>query len=197
VSAEQILKEPWPFSCAALVFPGGADQAYCSAFDGQGNRRIRRFVEGGGAYLGFCAGGYYGSGKCEFEVGDPLLEVVGDRELAFFPGIGRGGAFPGFAYHSEAGSRAAELRVNQKAFPSNHVLDTFRSYYNGGGVFVDAAKYADHGVQILACYTEHLAVESGEGSAAVVYCKIGRGGAVLTGPHPEFVFADNLPAIDR
>ena len=31
------------------------------------------------------------------------------RELAFFPGIARGAAFPGFHYAKETGSRAAEL----------------------------------------------------------------------------------------
>ena len=34
----------------------------------------------------------------------------------------------------------------------------------------------------------HLAVDAGEGTAAIVYCKVGKGAALLTGPHPEFVF---------
>jgi glutamine amidotransferase-like uncharacterized protein len=52
------------------------------------------FVQGGGSYLGLCAGAYYGCARVVFEPGTPL-EVVGDRELAFFPGIARGAAFPG------------------------------------------------------------------------------------------------------
>jgi biotin---protein ligase len=195
VSADQIIKEPWPSTCAAVVFPGGADQGYCRTLNGEGNRRIRRFVEGGGAYIGFCAGGYYGSKKCEFEVGNKLLEVIGERELAFFPDTDRGGAFSGFVYNSEKGARATELQVNKTVLSSGSVPNVFRSYYNGGGVFVDAAKYHDQGVEVLASYTEKLAVEAGQGKAAVVYCKIGQGGALLTGPHPEFVFfgkpADN------
>ncbi len=171
-----------------MVFPGGADQGYCRTLNGEGNRRIRRFVEAGGVYIGFCAGGYYGSGKCEFEVGNRLIEVIGDRELAFFPGIDRGGAFPGFVYNSEKGARAAELRVNKTALASGAVPNVFRSYYNGGGVFVDAAKHQNKGVEILASYTEDLAVDAGEGAAAAVYCKVGTGAALLTGPHPEFVF---------
>jgi biotin---protein ligase len=178
-----------------VVFPGGADQGYCRTLNGEGNRRIRRFVEAGGAYVGFCAGGYYGSGRCEFEVGNKILEVIGDRELAFFPGIDRGGAFSGFVYNSEKGARAAELQVNKTALPLGSVPHVFRSYYNGGGVFVDAAKYKDQGVEVLASYTENIAVDSGKGAAAVVYCKTGQGAALLTGPHPEFVFlgkpADN------
>ena len=62
---------------------------------------------------------------------------------------------------------------------------TFRSYYNGGGVFVDGEDYKDRGVEVLASFAGKLAVESGGGKAAVVYCKVGEGSVILTGPHPE------------
>lgn len=183
-------------TCAMLVMPGGADMGYCRTLNGAGNRRITQFVRNGGRYLGLCAGGYYGSKSCEFEVGDKTMEVIGDRELAFYPGICRGGAFPGFVYHSEAGARAAEVEVAEDALTTGTgtVPSTFRSYYNGGGVFVDAASLADKGIEVLAGYTEKLNVDGGEGAAAVVYCKVGNGAAVLTGPHPEYVL--NFP-IDR
>lgn len=186
VTGDMLIKEPWTASCAALVFPGGADQGYCRILNGEGNRRIRRYVEGGGVYIGFCAGGYYGSNRCEFEVGDKLLEVVGDRELAFFPGVVRGCAFKGFVYHSEKGARAAELKVDKSILSSGSVPGIFKSYYNGGGTFVDALRYTDKGVEVLANYNEDLAVDSGEGKAAIVYCKVGKGAALLTGPHPEY-----------
>ena len=158
---------------------------YCRSLNGEGNRRIEQYVRRGGAYLGLCAGGYYGTSRCEFEVGNRLLEVVGPRELGFFPGTCRGCAFKGFVYHSEAGAKAVQLKVEKEAFKSGIVPQTFRSYYNGGGVFVDAGKLANKGVEILASYADPLDIEGGDGSAAVVYCKIGEGGALLTGPHPE------------
>ena len=195
VTGDMIIKEPWTASCAALVFPGGADQGYCRTLNGAGNRRIRQFVEKGGLYVGFCAGGYYGSRRCEFEVGNKLLEVIGDRELAFYPGTARGCAFPGFVYHSEKGARAANLTVNKTVLSSGKIPNEFKSYYNGGGAFVDATKYADQGVEVLASYSEPIAIDSGEGSAAIVYCKVGEGAALLTGPHPEFVFLGS-PADD-
>ena len=37
------------------------------------------------------------------------MQVAGDRELAFFPGLARGGIYPGFDYASEAGARAVPL----------------------------------------------------------------------------------------
>ncbi|KAK4248049.1 biotin-protein ligase [Corynascus novoguineensis] len=189
ITESALLKEPWAPTCALLVFPGGADLGYCRVLNGAGNRTIAQFVRRGGAYLGFCAGGYYGCRRCEFEVGDPVLEVVGGRELGFFPGTCRGGAFKGFEYHSERGARAASISVAKDAFSDPTSLPSeFRCYYNGGGVFVDADKLAtDSGtVQVLAEYTEDLAVESGVAKPAIVYCKFGEGAALLTGPHPEF-----------
>lgn len=158
---------------------------YCRSLNGEGTRKIEQYVRRGGSYIGFCAGGYFGSAKCEFEVGNKQLEVVGRRELAFFPGTCRGCAFRGFVYHSEAGAKAVEISVRKETFGAGIVPQSFRSYYNGGGVFVDAEKYGTKGVEVLATYSDTLDVEGGD--AAVVYCKIGEGGVMLTGPHPEYV----------
>jgi biotin--protein ligase len=187
ITGDIIIKEPWAATCALLVMPGGADLGYCRTLNGEGNRRISRYVNQGGSYLGFCAGGYYGSSKCEFEVDDPKMAVVGDRELGFFPGICRGLAFAGFVYHSEAGARAVDLRMHKEKLPGakEGLTETFKSYYNGGGVFVDAKKLESRGVETLASYTEDLHVDAGDGAAAVIYRKFGEGHVVLTGPHPE------------
>ena len=185
VSEETLLKEPWSFTCAMIVFPGGADLGYCHALNGEGNRKILQFVRAGGAYLGLCAGGYYGSKRCEFEVGDKKMEVVGPRELAFFPGTCRGCAFKGFVYHSEAGAKAVRLNVEKGTLTGENLPDSFRSYYNGGGVFVDAGKHKNCGVEVLASFEKDLDVDGDDGKAAVIYCKVGEGGAVLSGPHPE------------
>jgi biotin---protein ligase len=189
VTESVLLKEPWAPSCALLVFPGGADMGYCRVLNGPGNRRIGDFVRQGGAYLGFCAGGYYGSGRCEFEVGNPALEVVGRRELAFFPGPCRGAVFQGFDYSGEGGARAVRLVASPDSVPPGGPAassDIFL-YCNGGGVFVGAGNKADQGVEVLARYADDLDVD-GEGQAAVVCCKVGSGTALLTGPHPEWVF---------
>jgi biotin---protein ligase len=188
VTESAILKEPWAPTCALLVFPGGADLGYCRVLNGEGNRKISSFVRRGGAYLGFCAGGYYGSGRCEFEIGNRSLEVIGTRELAFYPGTCRGGALKGFSYNSESGARAVRLSVaTQQSGGDWEVPTEVKSYYNGGGVFVDASKHKGQSVEVLATYADEIDVDGGEGNAAVIYCKVGNGSAILTGPHPESV----------
>jgi hypothetical protein len=52
------------------------------------------YVSAGGAYLGLCAGAYYACSRVEFEPGGPL-QVRGDRELGFFPGVAAGAAYAG------------------------------------------------------------------------------------------------------
>lgn len=184
VTESVILKEPWTSSCALLVMPGGADLGYCRNLNGEGNRRIAQYVRRGGSYVGFCAGGYYGCSRCEFEVGNPKLEVIGSRELQFFPGACRGCAFKGFDYHSVAGAKAVELQVETDAFVGNTAPKTVRSYYNGGGIFVGAKGFKDQGVEVIANYADPTDVD-GDGAAAVIYCKVGEGAALLTGPHIE------------
>jgi biotin--protein ligase len=179
-----LLKEPWAPSCALLVIPGGGDLGYCRVLNGEGNRKISDFVRRGGAYLGLCAGGYYASKKCEFEVGSPPLEVIGSRELGFYPGTCRGAAYKGFEYHGEGGAKAVRLKVAKGAF-EEQVSDEIVSYFNGGGVFVDAESLADKKVEVLASYADDIDVDGGDGKAAVVYTTMGEGRAMLTGPHPE------------
>lgn len=185
VNESTILKEPWASTCALLVIPGGGDLGYCRVLNGEGNRRISDYVRRGGAYLGLCAGSYYGSGRCEFEVGNKPLEVIGSRELAFFPGTCRGGAFKGFEYHGERGARAVKLSVATGAFKTPVPAEVI-SYYNGGGVFVDAKSVKGRKVEVLATYQEETDVDGGQGeSAAVVFCTVGDGKVLLSGPHPE------------
>ncbi|KAM0246375.1 hypothetical protein ACHAQJ_010245 [Trichoderma viride] len=195
INETAILKEPWAQTCALLVFPGGADLGYCRVFNGEGNRRISEFVRRGGAYLGLCAGGYYGSGRCEFEVGNKTLEVVGNRELGFFPGTCRGGAFKGFEYRSEKGARAATIKVEKQTM-RDKMPGEFAVYYNGGGVFIDMNATGGRKVEVLASYKDDLDIDGGDEKAAVVLCHVGEGKAILSGPHPEFAPANLNPQPD-
>jgi biotin--protein ligase len=185
-----LLKEPWAPSCALLVFPGGADLGYCRALNGEGNSIISQYVRRGGKYVGFCAGAYYGSKRCEFEVGNKPMEVIGSRELAFFPGTCRGCAFKGFQYNSERGAKAVRFDVAKDAFKGVGVVpEVVTSYYNGGGVFVDADD-PNNDVEVLARYSDKMDVDGGTENAAIVYCRVGQGAALLTSTHPEFAAAN-------
>lgn len=152
--------------------------------NGDGNRKITDYVRRGGAYLGLCAGGYYASKRCEFEVGNPPLEVIGSRELGFYPGTCRGAAYKGFEYHGEGGARAVRLQLAKDAF-KEPVADEVYSYFNGGGVFVDAKSLESRKVEVLASYADDIDVDGGDSKAAIVFMTLGEGRALVSGPHPE------------
>ena len=153
-------------SCCLLVMPGGRDLPYVDRLRGKGNENISRFVRDGGSYLGICAGAYYGCSSVQFAQGDPLLEVVGPRELSFFKGISQGPVFAGFDYTSNEGALAADVQLspaglemlNRYAPISSEYVSTCTStapaggevpftsgvndphmkiYYNGGCHFMD------------------------------------------------------------
>ncbi|KAK2077519.1 hypothetical protein QBZ16_004364 [Prototheca wickerhamii] len=200
LGSQALLSGGWQDDCLALVLPGGADLPYCRELNGRGTHAIRRYVEGGGAYLGLCAGAYFASGFVSFERTTPALAVEGPRELAFFPGSACSGLSGDFDYQSERGARATPL-VDRDG-------RRFLDYCNGGCAFLftrhldraySAAEQASYpGVSVLAryatsCEETTAAAESKQmlepclspGQAAAVVCAVGQGVAVLCGTHPE------------
>ena len=174
LSTAGLLQGGWRQECAVLVMPGGADLPYCRHLDGPGTAAIRDFVESGGSYLGLCAGAYFACRRVVFEPGS-RLEVVGDRELAFFPGVARGSVYPGFEYESERGAVAAALRFRSAG---GQEWARCMDYVNGGPAF-EVAAGEGAGVTVLATYSQRAH------AVAAVCCAVGRGRAVLCGSHPE------------
>lgn len=168
IDTKEVRRGFWKKSAFVFAIPGGADLPYCRDLEGEGNRQIASFVQEGGRYLGICAGSYYAGSFVEFDKGG-ALEVIGKRELAFFPGTVQGPTFPPFAYQSAVGSKAVRL--------SSHLIEEeIACFYHGGGVFCKAGSFAS--VEVIGRY-----VDSSE--AAVVLCRVGKGRAMLSAVHFE------------
>eukprot|EP00128_Syssomonas_multiformis_P004899 Colp12_sorted_trinity150504_noHs@14349 len=173
ITAESVISGEWAENTALFVMPGGQDLPYCKALNGTGNEKIKSFVQNGGKYLGFCAGAYYGSARVEFEVGTKM-EVVGDRELAFWPGRAVGCVYPGFDYATNRGARACKIDTS---FNKTSEESKATVYYNGGCCFKSDALPPN--CKVLAKYSD-------VDETAVILCKVGSGQALLSGVHPEF-----------
>ena len=177
IGPSELIEGSWMEDTLLLVFPGGADLPYCRALNGVGNQKISSFVQNGGQFLGVCAGSYYAGSFVEFAKGTDL-EVVGKRELAFFPGTVQGPTFSPFQYASTVGARVVTL--------STELLESqVTSFYQGGGHFCGESER----VRVLARYAE---VESEP--AAVVLCSVGKGAALLSGVHFEYPLKKNNEA---
>jgi glutamine amidotransferase-like uncharacterized protein len=169
IHAEAVIANQWSKDAALFIMPGGADLPYAKKLDGLGNQNIKAYVRKGGAYLGICAGAYYGSAYVEFDKGGNL-EVSGKRELAFFPGKAIGPILAQYDYSSQRGARAAKISLKLNALKASKV------YYNGGGYFESPEKYPN--TTVLGRYQNGL--------SAIVYMSYGKGRVILSGPHFEY-----------
>lgn len=172
ITAQDILNGALNDRVGVLIMPGGADLPYVKKLSGLGNQLIKNYVTQGGAYFGICAGAYYASAEVVFDKGGPL-EVIGSRELAFFPGSAVGPVLATYHYEHHQGARIAHLSLNAGGFNQKKIS----VYYNGGGYFKDAEGYP--GVEILAYYPHNL--------PAVIYTQYGKGRVLLSGVHAEYV----------
>ncbi|MDR0630466.1 MAG: hypothetical protein LBF70_00270 [Holosporales bacterium] len=174
VDSDFLKNENWIDIAKILIFPGGADKQYAEKLQGVGCENIKTFVKNGGAYLGICAGGYFGTSKVEFALGTNI-EVNEIRQLSFFPGTSRGPFLKDFVYNSEKGACAARIR-------SLYNGDIFYTYFNGGCTFDINSINSDDmkNIQVLAVYADK------NDTAAIVRCKYGEGYAILSGVHFEY-----------
>ena len=172
IGYSQVIDGAWKKDAVLFVMPGGADIPYCKHLQPRGNKEIRNFVEKGGAYLGICAGAYYGCQEIEFAKGT-ALEVTGSRDLAFFPGLSVGPYLAPYSYESNAGARAAHL-LQEGGLPEVKV------YYNGGGYFVVPGVHRN--IKVLSWYASY----EPHSAAAIVEISVGQGKVILSGPHFEY-----------
>lgn len=170
ILAPEVIKGDWMTKAALIVFPGGADTPYMEKLRGLGNQKLKTFVVQGGAYLGICAGSYYGARAIFFKNGP---EVIEGRRLGFFPGTATGPLVP-YDPHSYRGARAFAMNLDPLGLPLTHV------FYDGGPFFQSFVP----GFEVLASYPEGL------GPAIVA-----RGRVVLSGVHFE-LDQDTLPVAD-
>lgn len=169
---QQLISGEWLNSSKLIIFPGGADVPYVRKLNGKGNQVIKNYVEQGGSFLGLCAGAYYASGYVEFDQNGPL-EVLGERELAFFPGKTIGPILAPYDYHSKIGARAAFIEMHKQK-KRLHV------FCSGGPYFKDAQMYEN--VEILASYQ----LDQDEQLPAIIKMNPKEGTVILSGVHFEY-----------
>lgn len=180
VGPDYLLNTDWQTKTKLLIMPGGADLPYVKFLRGKGNKKIKQFVQQGGSYLGICAGSYYAGNYVEFAKGDPVLEVLGARELAFFPGSVIGPVYSGFRYDSHQGVRTPGILWKG---------GVCKLYYHAGGYFSKAAQKKN--IYVIATYEDLK-------KPAIIQGQYGKGRFILSAVHfeitPDFLnFADNYP----
>ena len=205
INALDILEKNVLKSCALLVMPGGADLPYCEALNGEGNDKIRKYIEDGGGYFGTCAGAYYGSEYVLYDENNQVAQhIEGSRELQFCPGIARGPLFKSIP-HSELYNTPMNVTVclNKGSETNYSITDKCCKTYYFGGPFFECINYYAEGklINILADYlidktaennlfinpkdVFHLDIHNTTSLPAIVFAQVKKGRAVLSGVHLE------------
>lgn len=172
INSQELCLSNWDQKAMALVIPGGRDLPYHEKLKGQGCKKIRKFVEGGGSFLGICAGAYFACKSFSFEKGFPL-EMVGERELKFYEGHAEGPilSYGTYDYDSFQGAKAAGISYRS-------IQEILPLYYHGGCGFKGTDQFSQ--VEVLAVYEELK-----EKHPAIISCSVGEGVAILSGVHFE------------
>lgn len=158
ITADELIAGAWMQRTRLLVMPGGRDLLYCNSLNGLGNELIKEFVELGGSYLGICAGAYFASAECVFDRGGPL-QVIGPRELAFFPDAAVGPVLSHYSYQTFAHVRAARVLWYLNADADSCTSKEAMLYFHGGCTFHNAHMHSE--VEVLATYANQKAYYAG------------------------------------
>ncbi len=173
-SEEIILSNEWHKDTILFVMPGGMDLPYCKKLNGKGNKSIRKFVENGGAYLGICAGGYYGSNRIVFEP-NTSDEIIENRELNFFQGCAFGSLELAEHYEKENLKSISIARISLE----KNKAKNFYIFYCGGPRF-EPDENSDY--EVISRYLDIPFPNN----IAIVKTKVNNGIALLCGVHPEY-----------
>lgn len=172
LSSHDVKHQSWQKDTNLFVMPGGAAAPYAHKLGSFGNAILRSYVKEGGAYLGICAGAYYGCAGVEFDKGGPQ-EVITNRDLALFKGRALGPVIAPYEPSSQETCQAVRV---QTFFEGEDPL-CFEAFYNGGGTFEPPCD--KDGVQVLGLYAQQKL-------PAILGFDYGRGKVFLSGVHFEY-----------
>ncbi|RLG03398.1 MAG: hypothetical protein DRN60_01520 [Thaumarchaeota archaeon] len=152
---ENFIKSGGLMDCSALIIPGGYTASYVSTLGKDGFNEIRRFVKGGGLYIGICAGAYIAAERVEVEGRPKGLGII-DIENVRRRGMG-----------------LVKITITNMSHPLAEGCPKTMSTWYQNGPYMKPGK----GVEVIARYDEEY--------AAIVCSTYGHGRVVIFSPHPE------------
>ncbi len=155
-----------------LIHPGGSGSGQAKSLGDEGRQRVRQFVEGGGGFVGVCAGAYLASAEYPWALKLLDARVIDDEHWA--RGIGE-----------------VKLRLplaGRIALATDKEIAAI--YYENGPLLGPATKSDIPDFESLAEFETEIA-ENGapkgvmKGTIAIARGKFGEGRVVCFRPHPE------------
>lgn len=173
IIAKDIIETNVLDNCEIIIFPGGMANFYCKKLNGEGNRRIKKFIEKGGLYIGICAGSYYACDRLDFHGEE--FDVVDKWELKLFDGIAKGSLSEltidnRFYDETPHSKNFVKLNFTNKKMDKNE-----KYYYHGGPEFIPYEN--NENFNVIAKFEN--------GKNAIITGKVGKGNYILSSVHFE------------
>lgn len=168
-----------------VIFPGGSGSKQARDIGEKGRAAVRNFVEGGGGYVGICAGAYLCSANYSWS-----LDLVDTRALTGtveVPGEGKKQLW------YRGGDAFIETELTEKGvrlFGSGGIPKQFTVRYHNGPIVTPHGSGELEDYEVLAWFRgENGRLEAQKGTMvntpAIVSGSFGKGRAVSISPHPE------------
>ncbi len=166
-----------------VIFPGGSGSKQAAALGIEGRDQVRAFIEGGGGFVGICAGAYLAAAnyKWSLKIGD-YKTFCEAREI---PGIGRKSMW----YRGPSSTVEMELTNEGRQILGDRVGPFPVRYHNGPIVSpANLSNLPDY--QVLAWFRSEVAhYEPQKGTMvntpAIITGAFGKGRVLSISPHPE------------
>ncbi len=154
---EYMIKQGKLKNFKTLIIPGGATQVILNSLKGAGFEQVRKFVRGGGKYIGICAGAYLAPKEVKLRFGRKkaglnIIDIENKREAGI-------------------GLREIEI-VGESEIAKGYSKGKIKIWYQNGP-YIRSGK----GVKVVARYKKDF--------AAIVWANFGKGKVILFSPHPE------------
>ncbi len=159
-------------SCDVLLVPGGSGSAQAKELEAAGCEAVRKFVDGGGGYVGFCAGAYLASSHYPWSLGILDAKVI-DTE------------------HWARGTGVVKIRLTKEGRRLMGTKDEWVEIeYAQGPLLGPGGKAELSDFETLATYETEIAKKGApegvmKGTVAVAAGSFGRGRVFCFSPHPE------------
>ncbi|MBF0457973.1 MAG: hypothetical protein HQK99_08775 [Nitrospirae bacterium] len=172
-----------------IIFGGGWAGGYNTYVTTSGFNNIRNFVNGGGGFMGICAGAYFASDVTLWREQFQSYTYLYDYPLNLFRGYGIGTVFEIIGWNVPTGcttgvtqsAAMTTVKIDTSILPD--VSPTLNMLYFGGPFFIPYDN--SQGITVVGRYTGGPGINN---QSAMIMFNYGNGKVFLTGPHPEVSF---------
>ncbi len=173
-----------------LVMPGGSGGKQAEMLEPGGREAIRNFVDGGGGYVGICAGSYLASAQYSWSLNLINAQVWDRAHWARGTGTVNVGLTPQGSGFFQAASKVTKPDSESTEHERSQLADSIAVRYAQGPLLVPGEHPDLPQYDVLATFESEVAAKGAPvgamvGTHAIIRSQFGSGRVICYSPHPE------------